>query len=155
MEFFLFSTPLGDMALGTDNSGQAVARLYLPNTPTPRIASRETPLLARGRAQLLEYMAGERRSFSLPLAPEGTPFYRKVWRVLCGIPWGETRSYRDVAAAADCPKGFRAVGMANRCNPIPILIPCHRVIAADGSLGGYAGGLELKRTLLRLEGLKF
>lgn len=155
MDFYLFPTPLGNMALGSDDTGTAIARLYLPNRPTPRIASHETPLLARGREQLLEYLAGERKEFDLPLAPEGTAFQRRVWRVLEDIPWGQTRTYRQVAQTAGCPKGFRAVGMANHANPIPIFIPCHRVVGADGSLTGYGGGVELKRALLKIEGLTF
>ncbi len=151
MDFFLFDTDLGQMALACEDG--VITRLYLPNAPTPRIASRETPLLARGREQLLEYLAGERRQFDLPLAPRGTPFQQRVWAVLQGIPYGQTRSYRDVALAADCPRGFRAVGMANNRNPIPIFIPCHRVVGADGSLVGYGGGLDLKRQLLALEGI--
>lgn len=151
MDFYTFDTPLGRMALAAENG--AVARLYLPNTPLPRAASRETPLLARAREQLLEYLAGARRRFELPLAPAGTPFQQKVWAALEDIPWGQTRSYRDIALAVDCPKGFRAVGMANNRNPIPIFIPCHRVVGSDGSLVGYGGGLELKRTLLKLEGI--
>ena len=114
----------------------------------------ETPLLHRAKEQLLEYLAGERKKFDLPLAPHGTPFQQRVWNALQEIPWGETRSYKDIALAVDCPKGFRAVGMANRSNPLPIFIPCHRVIAADGSLGGYAGGLELKKALLTIEGMQ-
>jgi methylated-DNA-[protein]-cysteine S-methyltransferase len=110
-----------------------------------------TPLLERGREQLLDYLAGLRRDFDLPLAPEGTPFQQQVWAQLRRIPWGETRSYAQLARAVDCPKGFRAVGMANSRNPIPILIPCHRVIGADGKLTGYAGGVELKRKLLEHE----
>ena len=152
MEFLLFETPLGFMALGEEN--EHITRLYLPNTPTPRLMSHETPLLCRARDQLLEYLAGERVEFDLPLAPQGTPFQQKVWNTLRNIPYGQTRSYKDIALAVGCPKGFRAVGMANRSNPIPIFIPCHRVIAADGSPGGYAGGLELKQALLTIEGIK-
>ena len=155
MDFFQFFTPLGSMALAADEEKNAITRLYLPNSPTPRLMSRQTPLLDRGREQLLEYLSGLRREFDLPLAPEGTPFQQRVWTQLQCIPWGETRSYRDLAVAVDCPKGFRAVGMANNRNPIPILIPCHRVIGTDGALTGYAGGPELKRALLRLEGHKF
>ena len=153
MEFLLFDTALGSMALGLEEG--AVTRLWLPGRPTPRMASRETALLGRGREELLEYLAGERRSFDLPLAPRGTPFQLRVWRALGDIPWGQTRTYRDIALAVDCPRGFRAVGMANHHNPIPIFIPCHRVVGADGSLTGYAGGLELKKALLGLEGLDF
>jgi len=155
MDFFQFSTPIGYLALAADEEKQAITRLYLPNSPTPRLMSRQTPLLARGRTQLLEYLSGARRDFDLPLAPEGTDFQQRVWEVLRRIPWGETCSYRELAAAVGCPGGFRAVGLANSRNPIPILIPCHRVIGADASLAGYSGGPELKRILLRLEGHNF
>lgn len=151
MDFYRFDTPLGPMALASEE--EAIVRLYLPNTPTPRLMSRETLLLARGRDQLLEYMAGRRKAFDLPLAPQGTPFQQRVWAALRDIPYGQTRSYREIAQTVDCPKGFRAVGLANNRNPIPIFIPCHRVLGADGSLTGYAGGLELKKALLSIEGL--
>ena len=151
MDFYRFDTPLGPMALVSEE--ESIVRLYLPNAPTPRLMSRETPLLARGRDQLLEYMAGRRKTFDLPLAPQGTPFQQRVWAALRDIPYGQTRSYREIAQAVDCPKGFRAVGLANNRNPIPIFIPCHRVLGADGSLTGYAGGLELKKALLSIEGL--
>lgn len=151
MDFCLFDTPVGQMALAGE--GDAISRLYLPGLPLPRLASRETPLLARGREELLEYLAGARRDFDLPLAPQGTPFQQRVWAVLREIPYGQTRSYRELALAAGSPRGYRAVGMANHRNPIPILIPCHRAVGADGSLTGYAGGLELKRKLLELEGV--
>lgn len=155
MDFFLFSTPLGQMGLAADEELGAITRLYLPNSPVPRLMPRATPLLEQGREQLLDYLAGLRRDFDLPLAAQGTPFQQRVWAQLLQIPWGETRSYAQLARAADCPGGARAVGMANSRNPIPILIPCHRVIAADGSPGGYTGGSALKRTLLRLEGHPF
>ncbi len=149
MEFYLFDTPFGAMALGQE--ADALVRLYLPGTPTPRIASHATPLLERGRGELLEYLAGTRRSFDLPLDPQGTPFQKKVWDALREIPYGQTRSYKDIAQAVGCPQGYRAVGMANHRNPIPIFIPCHRVVGRDGSLTGYRSGLELKRRLLELE----
>lgn len=149
MEFLSFSTPLGEMALGEEDG--AVVRLFLPNAPTPRLMPRETPLLAEGRRQLLEYLAGERRVFDLPLAPQGTPFQQRVWAALGDIPYGQTRSYRDIAFLMGCPRGFRAVGMACNRNPIPIIIPCHRVIGAGGALTGYAGGTQLKQALLNME----
>lgn len=149
MEFLSFSTPLGEMALGEESG--AIVRLWLLNSPTPRLMPHETPLLREGRRQILEYLAGDRRFFDLPLAPQGTAFQQKVWAALCDIPYGQTRSYRDIALAIGCPRGFQAVGQANRHNPIPIIIPCHRVIAADGRQGGYAGGSALKRTLLQME----
>ena len=150
LEFYVFDTLLGQMAL--EEADGAVVRLYLPGRPMPGRTSCATPLLEAGREQLLDYLAGRRREFDLPLAPHGTPFQRRVWRALEAIPYGQVRSYRDIARAVGCPRGFRAVGMANHRNPIPILIPCHRVVGADGSLTGYAGGLELKRRLLELEG---
>lgn len=150
MEFYQFDTPLGQMALGEEEG--RIIRLYLPGSPTPRLMPHATSLLKEGERQLLEYFAGTRKEFDLPLAPQGTPFQQKVWAALRDIPWGQTRSYRDIAQAVNCSKGFRAVGMANNRNPIPIIIPCHRVVGADGSLTGYAGGLELKRALLELEG---
>lgn len=150
MEYLQIETPVGYLGLGEEEG--ALVRLYLPNTPQPRLASRETPLLTRAREELMEYLRGERRSFTLPLRPEGTPFQQRVWEALQAIPWGETRTYGDIARAAQCPRGFRAVGMACNRNPLPILIPCHRVVSVDGALTGYAGGLELKRQLLELEG---
>lgn len=102
-------------------------------------------------AQLEEYFRGERREFTLPLCPEGTQFQKKVWEALCRIPYGETQCYQEIAEMVGSPKAFRAVGMANHNNPIPILIPCHRVVGKDGSLTGYAGGLEMKKALLEAE----
>ena len=119
---------------------------------TPEAERRPEPeLIRRAFAQIEEYLAGRRRSFDLPLYAEGTPFMRRVWDELCGIPYGETRSYKAVAAAIGRPGAMRAVGMANNRNPIALIIPCHRVIGADGSLVGFGGGLELKRRLLDME----
>jgi methylated-DNA-[protein]-cysteine S-methyltransferase len=101
--------------------------------------------------QLDEYFDGQRREFSLPLDLRGTEFQRKCWRALLDIPYGETCSYRDIAHAIGHPLAFRAVGMSNNRNPIAIVVPCHRVIAADGTLCGYGGGLDIKRKLLDLE----
>jgi methylated-DNA-[protein]-cysteine S-methyltransferase len=109
------------------------------------------------RRQLDEYLAGSRTTFGLtfdlPLEPSGTDFQRRVWRALLDIPYGETRSYADLARTVGSPRAMRAVGQANRRNPIGVVVPCHRVIAADGTIGGYAGGLDRKRHLLRLEGV--
>ena len=112
-----------------------------------------SPLLLEAEKQLAEYFAGSRREFDLPLAPQGTAFQRKVWDALTEIPYGETRSYGEIAARIGNPKACRAVGMANNRNPLSILIPCHRVIGADGSLTGYAGGIPKKLWLLRHEGV--
>ena len=116
-------------------------------------AGEKTELLSEAERQFSEYFAGTRRAFELPLNPSGTPFQKEVWRALSEIPYGETRSYAEIARAVGRDKAFRAVGMANHNNPISIIIPCHRVIGADGALTGYGGGLEKKRFLLRLEGL--
>ncbi len=150
MEFFMFDTPIGPMALSEEDG--VLTRLYLPNTPTPRIMPRETPLLCRARDQILEYLDGERKSFDLPLCAAGTDFQQKVWTALREIPWGETRTYGQIAWQIGAHRASRAVGMVCRQNPLPILIPCHRVVGADGSLTGYAGGVELKKHLLELEG---
>jgi len=102
--------------------------------------------------QLTEYFDGKRREFSIPLDLRGTPFQLACWQALLAIPYGETRSYAEIARAIGHPNAFRAVGMANNRNPIAIVVPCHRVIASGGSLCGYGGGLEVKRKLLDLEG---
>lgn len=149
MDLILFDTPLGLMGLEEENG--TLVSLRLPGQPVPRIACHETPLLSEGKRQVLEYLAGQRRVFDLPLAPRGTEFYRSVWQTLEEIPYGETRSYRDIAQAVGRPRAVRAVGQANHNNPIPIIIPCHRVVGANGSLTGYGGGLDLKERLLRLE----
>ena len=102
--------------------------------------------------ELEEYFAGTRRAFDFPLDLRGTDFQIACWRALLAIPYGETRTYADIARAVGRPQGFRAVGMANNRNPVAIVVPCHRVIASDGTLCGYGGGLDIKRKLLELEG---
>ena len=101
--------------------------------------------------ELEEYFQGKRKVFTVPCVPKGTDFQKRVWEALIQIPYGETRTYKEIAAAAGNPKASRAVGMANNRNPIPIIIPCHRVIGTNGSLTGYAGGLKVKEYLLKLE----
>ena len=128
MDRVLFDTLVGPMALECE--GECLTALYLPCRPV-EAAGAETPLLARGRAQLLEYF--------------------QVWSALTEIPYGTVISYKELARRVDRPKGFQAVGQANGRNPLPIFLPCHRVVGADGSLTGYAGGLELKQFLLELE----
>ncbi len=108
-------------------------------------------ILDAAEEQLREYFARERSEFNVPLEPAGTPFQLEVWKALLAIPYGETRSYRDIAVAVGRPQGFQAIGQANTANPLAVVIPCHRVINHDGSLGGYGGGLERKRELLALE----
>ena len=152
MEFLVFDTPLWQMALAEESG--ALTRLFLPGEGIPRLVSRETPLLSKGRDEILAYLRGERHSFDLPLDPMGTPFQQAVWAELRRIPYGETRSYAQVAAGIGKPKAVRAVGQANHRNPLPIFIPCHRVIGASGKLTGYGGGLDLKEKLLELEGAR-
>ena len=110
-----------------------------------------TPILQEAKSQLVAYFNGLLHTFTLPLAYKGTAFQNRVWSALCEIPYGATISYRELAQKIDCPKGFQAVGGANSRNPLPILIPCHRVIAHDGGMGGYSGGLISKAFLLDLE----
>ena len=149
MEFWMFETPVGMMAAGEEEG--ALVRLWLPNQPTPRLMPHKTPLLERAQGQILEYFNGQRQVFDLPLSPVGTQFQQKVWKALLDIPYGQTQSYGELAARVGSPGGARAVGLANRNNPLPILIPCHRVIGAKGTLTGYAGGVELKQKLLEHE----
>ena len=133
---------------GRESQRKTVQRMQAAGIEVVEDASRTAGL----RRQLEEYFAGERQEFDLELAPEGTPFERSVWEELKKIPFGETRSYGEVAQAIGRPGSARAVGRANGANPIPIVVPCHRVIGANGSLTGFGGGLEAKERLLELEG---
>ncbi|MDD2903026.1 MAG: methylated-DNA--[protein]-cysteine S-methyltransferase [Syntrophales bacterium] len=156
--YCLPDTPLGDLTLSFSARGLAVLTYGKPETgltsasPPPAMAA----WLEAVKKELAAYFSGTPTTFaSLPLDPKGTPFQLRVWQELRKIPWGAAISYKELAARAGSPRGFRAVGQANGANPIPIIIPCHRVINADGSLGGYSSGLERKRWLLRHEGLSF
>jgi methylated-DNA-[protein]-cysteine S-methyltransferase len=149
-------SPVGRLLLIADDD--ALVGMHFPALEPPRLEARTLarceghPVLARTRDQLREYFEGERRVFDLPLAPRGTAFQERVWRALRAIPFGKTRSYAAIAAAIGQPSAMRAVGAANGKNPIAIIVPCHRVIGADGSLTGFGGGLPRKRWLLRHEG---
>lgn len=148
-------TPIGPVTVVAD--GAAIIGLYLevhrhgldPSEYGDRVDG--DPLLAEAGRQLTDYFAGERTEFDLPLRPEGTQFQQQVWRALCDIPFGETWSYRELAERIGRPTASRAVGLANGRNPISIVIPCHRVIGANGSLTGYGGGIDRKRWLLAHE----
>jgi methylated-DNA-[protein]-cysteine S-methyltransferase len=122
-------------------------------TPVERAADAESDpeWLIESRRQLTEYFAGTRCHFELRLDPRGTPFQQQVWAALCAIPYGETTSYGELARRIGNPRAVRAVGLANGSNPLPIIVPCHRVIGADGTLTGYGGGLDIKQQLLDLE----
>ena len=146
---YIYETPFGKVMIASD--GKYIT--YVKNIAGKLEFSTQKPdkLTDMAAEQLSEYFAGKRMVFDIPLAPYGTGFQEKVWKALQKIPYGETRSYRQIAEAVNSPKACRAVGMANNKNPIWIIIPCHRVIGADGSLTGYGGGLEMKEKLLRLE----
>ena len=149
MPWIRVGTPFGPMILEGE---QALTHLYLPNAlPDRKGRGAETPLLVRAREALLSYLARERQGLDLPLAPVGTDFQRSVWTALKAIPYGQTRTYGEIAAAIGRPKAVRAVGQANHHNPLPIFLPCHRVVGSGGTLTGYAGGLALKKALLTLE----
>ena len=123
----------------------------LMRTSEPACDKGRTALTDLVFRQVNEYLAGQRRTFDFPYVLRGTEFQQRVWRALCEIPYGETRTYGEVAAAVGSPRAYRAVGMANHQNPILIAVPCHRVIGADGRLVGYGSGLDMKEALLRLE----
>jgi len=132
----------------------AVCNIFFDNKKIPEdYEKQETPLIKKTAGQLDEYFNGKRKVFDLHLALHGTDFQIKVWNALRTIPYGETISYGQLAAMTGNPKACRAVGMANNRNPVPVIVPCHRVIGSNGSLTGYAGGLELKQNLLELERL--
>lgn len=147
---FFYDSPLGRILVAEEN--QAITELYFSGEAgSPGSVYHETPLLKEAALQLKEYFSGERKVFDLLLAPTGTAFQQKVWQALQGIPYGQTRSYAQIARIAGNEKAARAVGMANNKNPISIIIPCHRVIGSDGKLVGYGGGLDKKAYLLKLE----
>lgn len=151
----IHESPVGPLLLAVSAQGVHAIEFHASRHPVRRDArwqEGEHPLLDVLATQLDEYFAGERRTFDLPLAPEGTAFQCSVWHALARIPYGATVSYAQIATQLGSPNAVRAVGAANGRNPIPIVLPCHRVIGADGSLTGFGGGLPTKRFLLELEG---
>lgn len=144
--YAVYSFPLGRLKIGYD--GGVVISLGRTDAAD---GGKKTALTDLVYMQIMEYFEGKRRSFTFPYVLHGTDFQEKVWRALCDIPYGETRTYKEIASAVGNPKACRAVGMANNKNPIAIAVPCHRVIGADGKLVGYAGGLDMKEALLNLE----
>lgn len=171
METLLYSrmnSPIGLLFVGASPTGLAMIEFDRARPePSPNVVTRNakgektkiswelSPSATKPyETELAEYFAGQRRDFTFPLDLRGTDFQKRCWRALLEIPYGETRSYRDIAQRVGTT-GYRAVGMANHTNPIPIVIPCHRVIASNGTLCGYGGGLDTKRYLLRLEGAAF
>lgn len=155
MKYFMnYDSPIGLLRIVEENQYITAIKFAFIGSDKPEIGEeKETGLLKEAVLQLSEYFDGTKKSFDLPLAPKGTDFQQKVWKALQTIPYGDTVSYKYIAEAINCPKGFQAVGMANNQNPIPIVIPCHRVVGATGKLVGYAGGLDVKTQLLTIEGM--
>ncbi len=153
MEYsFTYETIIGKITITECNS--QITSIDFGLTDAKQYNMKETALIKEARKELEEYFKGDRKTFNLPLALKGTPFQKKVWQVLMTIPYGETMSYKQVAEAIGNPKACRAVGMANNRNPIPIVVPCHRVIGSNGKLVGYGGGLHIKEKLLEMEQIK-
>jgi methylated-DNA-[protein]-cysteine S-methyltransferase len=155
LNYTLMESPLGEVLIAGDERGlyRIIFQGGTGAIDPPAAWQRDDRALGDAVDQLNAYFAGELREFDLPLVPRGTDFQLQVWRALQVIPYGETRSYADLAVAIGRPTATRAVGAANGRNPLPIIIPCHRVIGASGELTGYHGGLHLKKGLLRIEGV--
>ena len=148
---YSYETKLGSVTFVEEDGTLLVISTHRTFTATVM----ETPLIKKAYLQISEYLIGERKSFDLPFKLKGTDFQNRVWKALCEIPYGETRSYKQIAEAIGNPKAVRAVGMANNRNPLLVLVPCHRVIGCNGQLVGYAAGLEKKQFLLNLENPAF
>lgn len=147
---FYYQTELG--TIGIADNGAAITDVFFGKEAAPKdLREKETPLIRKAISEIKEYLAGKRTSFDLPLEMKGTEFQKATWDALLTIPYGETRSYKQIAEQIGRPKACRAIGMANNRNAISIIVPCHRVIGANGSLVGYGGGLDLKERLLSLE----
>ena len=144
---FTYETVLGDVTLVEEDGALLAISLKSIQEGTEQ----ETTIIQEAHRQINEYLKGERKVFDLPIRLRGTDFQQQVWTALLDIPYGETRSYKQIAEAIGNPKGMRAVGMANNRNPLLIVVPCHRVIGANGSMVGYGEGVEMKEFLLRLE----
>jgi methylated-DNA-[protein]-cysteine S-methyltransferase len=147
----IIDTPIGPLYAHVDEEGR-LAELGFRALPDVSDSGLRPTAYGLLREELSEYFAGKRRTFTIPLAPKGTPFQLAVWNALLEIPYGATTSYSELAFRIGKPSAVRAVGAANGANPIPVIIPCHRVIGANGSLTGYGGGIERKQWLLALEG---
>lgn len=150
MSLFFYKTDIG--TIGIEEKDGSICAAYFEGEKLPQeMDINEPPILKEAGSQLKRYLAGELKTFSLPLAPVGTAFMKEVWQLLCKIPYGETFTYKQIAQEAGRPKAARAVGLACNRNPIPIFIPCHRVIGSNGRLTGYAGGIDIKERLLIIE----
>lgn len=149
MNYLHLSTPIGTLRLASN--GTQLVKIAFDGHYTTGAVEASDLVLANCAHQLTDYFAGKRQRFDLPLRATGTPFQQAVWEALSDIPYGHLRSYKDIARSIDNPTAARAVGAASGRNPLPIVVPCHRVIGSNGSLTGFAGGLEAKRVLLQLE----
>lgn len=153
MKLYFYQTEIGKIGIA-ENRG-SITNLYFAADVTPQdVEICETEIIKEASRQLNSYLAGDIKEFTLPLVPHGTDFMRSVWKILCEVPYGKTASYKDIATTAGNPRAVRAVGQANNRNPIPIFIPCHRIIGSGGKLVGYRGGLALKKQLLELEAIR-
>lgn len=149
---YVYETSEGKIAISEDSVGITALWLYeKKEINIDEYNLEETPLLKEANAQLQKYLKGELKAFDLPISLKGTDFQKKVWTELIKIPYGQTKSYKDIAESVGSPKAFRAVGMSNNKNKIPIIIPCHRVIGNNGKLVGYALGLDMKERLIHME----
>ena len=149
---FYYETPIGKLGIAEEYG--FITNIYFMNMKQPLDAKLyETDILKETFNQLCEYFKGDRKEFDLPLNPAGTDFQQTVWSELLNIPYGETRTYKDIATELGKENSVRAIGNANHQNPIPIIIPCHRVIGTDNKLSGYSGGTEIKQKLLEIEGI--
>jgi len=146
-----YESPIGVLRIFENGNGITMIKFVTDPKEKPNTLEANTPLLKEAVQQLAEYFAGKRNEFLLPLDLRGTDFQLRTWNALRDIPYGETRTYKQIAEAVGCPKGCRAIGLANNRNPVSIVVPCHRVIGANGNLTGYAGGLDIKEQLLALE----
>lgn len=146
---YFYDTILG--VIGICDNGKEITEVFFGKKEKDGFTRNETPLIRKAYEQIELYLEGKLKDFDIPLAVEGTEFQLKVWKALIDIPYGETRSYKDIAEVVASPKAYRAVGMTNNKNPISIIIPCHRVIGSNGKLVGYGGGIDIKEKLLHLE----
>lgn len=155
MKQLMMNSPVGRIYLVANEQGLCGVYDKDPKIKSNTHDKKILSILTTTQKQLEEYFRGKRKLFNIPLAPEGTDFQKKVWSALLKIPYGKTQSYADIAKSIKKPKACRAVGSANGKNPLWIIVPCHRVITSAGKIGGYAGGVNMKKHLLKIEGTSF
>jgi len=148
--YYFYNTDIGKLLIEEDEGN--IIRITLANDELEKSEEKETEIIKEANRQIQEYLKGKRKKFELPIKLEGTEFQKRVWKELCNIPYGQTKTYGEIAKLIGNSKAARAVGMANHNNPIMIVIPCHRVIGSNKKLVGYALGLDIKEKLLKIEG---